>query len=216
MSNQPEQPQYQPGMPQDYTPPGYTPAPAAPPVFDAPPADFQGQNQQFNNPQAPFQPPYGQVNQDPYGQPFAQPYGLPPLDQHGQPIQNPYGAPIPGQFGAPQFAAPTYYQGGPGYIDATSGPRGMSLASMIIGLSSLFIAGWLIVPQIIGIVLGHIGLSKESPQGKPFSITGLITNYLALLVYGGLYLFLIFIWSVMGTESYSPSSEPYTWLGSGL
>jgi len=198
--NQPEQPQNEPGMPQGYTPPGYLAAPTPPPARDAAQDGFQGQNQQFHNPPAPF----------------PQPYGAPQQAQFGQPFQQPYGAPAPGQYGAPQFAAPTYYKGGPGYLDASSGPRGLSLASMIIGLSSLFVAGWLIIPQIVGIVLGHIGLSKESPQGKPFSITGLITNYLALLVYGGLYIFVLFIISALGTDSYGPSAESYTWLQARL
>ncbi|WP_062008358.1 MULTISPECIES: hypothetical protein [Arthrobacter] len=140
-----------------------------------------------------------------------------------QPEQQPYpGMPQdytpPGYMTAPgpPFAAPTYYQGGLGYVDNTSGPRSLSLASMIIGLSSLFVVGWFIVPQIIGIILGHIGLSKESPQGKPFSITGLVTNYLALLVYGGLYFFFIVVFAALGADSSSPSSQTYTWLQSGL
>ncbi|MCU6480385.1 DUF4190 domain-containing protein [Arthrobacter sp. A2-55] len=181
MSNQPDQPQQYPGTPPGYTPPGYT-APPGPPQSDVPytpPSD---------NPYG--QPPYGQ---NPYGQP-----------QYGQ---NPYGGPA-GQFQQPQFAPPTFYQGGPGYIDATSGPRGLSLSSMIIGLVSLFIAGWLIVPQIVGIVLGHIGMKKESPQGKPFSITGLITNYLALVIYVGIYAFLVFLASSL---SYDPNASSSEW-----
>ncbi|MEO8223062.1 MAG: DUF4190 domain-containing protein, partial [Specibacter sp.] len=117
------------------------------------------------------------------------------------------------QFGAQQYAAPTYYQGGPGYVDNTSGPRGLSLASMIIGLVSLVAgAGFFMVPQIVGIVLGHMGLKKESPQGRSFSITGLITNYLALLIYGALYGFVLFTIAVMGFDSYTPASDGYTWL----
>ncbi|NVM95040.1 DUF4190 domain-containing protein [Arthrobacter wenxiniae] len=101
----------------------------------------------------------------------------------------------------PQYGAPTNYLGGPGYVDSTSGPRGLSLSSMIIGLTSLFIAGWFIVPQIVGIVLGHIGLSRESPQGRPFSITGLVTNYLALLIYVGIYAFFIYLAASLTTYS---------------
>ncbi|WP_345385057.1 hypothetical protein [Arthrobacter cryoconiti] len=168
-----------------------------------PQAPQYGQEQQV--PQA---PQYGQEQQAPqYGQqPQTQPqYGQSPYGKvpYGQ---NPYGAPQGGQFQQPQFAAPTYYQGGPGYVDATSGPRGLSLASMIIGLTSLFVAGWFIIPQIVGIVLGHMGVAKESPQGKPFSITGLITNYLALVIYGGLYAFFIFGLAIMANDSGSYSS----------
>ncbi|WP_054009273.1 DUF4190 domain-containing protein [Arthrobacter sp. ERGS1:01] len=190
MSNQPDQPQQYSGTPPDHTPPSYAPQPATPPAGSENPAG--GQN------------PYGQ---NAYGQNAAQNYGQSPYGQNPY-GQNPYSAPQTGQFTAPQFAAPTYYQGGPGYVDATSGPRGLSLASMIIGLGSLFLAGWLIIPQIVGIVLGHVALKKESPQGNPFSITGLITNYLALLIYIGIYAFVIFALMTMG--DFSNGSEA-TW-----
>ncbi len=143
----------------------------------------------------PDQPqPYSGTPAGPPGQPVVPPYGMP---EQPQPYaQNPYAQNPYGQnpYGAPgQYAAPTSYLGGPGYVDSTSGPRGLSLSSMIIGLASLFVAGWFIIPQIVGIVLGHIGLSRESPQGRPFSITGLITNYLALLIYVGIYVFFIYV-----------------------
>lgn len=163
-----------PGAPDGYTPPGY--------VADPAPLNLQKQP-------APFQPGQNYPGQNYPGQNYS-----------GQPT---YGAPVTGQFAQPQFNAPTYYQGGPGYIDATSGPRGMSLASMIIGLTSLFLVGWLIVPQLVGIVLGHVGMAKESPQGRPFSITGLITNYLALVIYGGMYAFFIFFLATAGAFSES-------------
>lgn len=233
LSNQPDQPQPQPDVPAGYTPPGYLPqtadqVPAQEPQLpqygqeqygqeqQVPQAPQYGQDQYGQQPQAPQAPQYGQEQQAPqaphygqeqYGQqPQAQPqYGQSPYGKvpYGQ---NPYGAPQSGQFQQPQFAAPTYYQGGPGYVDATSGPRGLSLASMIIGLTSLFVAGWFIIPQIVGIVLGHMGVAKESPQGKPFSITGLITNYLALVIYGGLYAFFIFGLAIMANDSGSYSS----------
>ncbi|MDJ0312174.1 DUF4190 domain-containing protein [Arthrobacter sp. H35-D1] len=183
MSNHPDQPQPYTGEPAESTPPGYN-APVVPPRYPVPaPKDMNsGENQQYRNPQDPnLQDQYAQPA--PYGQQQVQ---NPPLAQYSQP-----------QYQQPQYQQqyppPAYYQGGPGYVVPNSGPRGMSLASMIIGLTSLFLLGWFIVPQIVGIVLGHMGLKKESPQGKAFSITGLITNYLALLVWGGIYLFYIFI-----------------------
>lgn len=154
-------------------------------------------------PQQPAQQSYSAP--DPYSLPV---YGAPASGQQ-QFAQNQYAQPGMAQannyggtnYPAPQFQAPTQYVGGPGYIDSTSGPRGMSLTSMIIGLVSLFLAGWIIIPQIVGIILGHIGLSKESPQGRPFSITGLITNYLALVIYGGLYIFFFVILGIAVNES---------------
>lgn len=133
-------------------------------------------------------------------------YPAPPAPGQGGYGQNPYGQNPYGQppYGQPAYLAPTSYQGGPGYVDAASGPRGLSLASMIIGLTSLFLAGWLIVPPIVGIVLGHIGLRKESPQGKPFSITGLITSYLALVLYLAIYALGIYLYAALiegGTDA---------------
>lgn len=177
MSNQPEQPHpEQPAQP-GYTPPGYT-EPTPPPAYVAP---------------AYIPPSYAQANQAApnYGQPPAPNYGQPPAP--GVPYaqqQNPYAQ--------PQYPPPMYY---PGYVEATNGPRGMSLASMIIGLTSLFVVGWLMVPQIVGVILGHIGLRKESPQGRPFSITGLITNYLSIAIYGAIYAFIIFGLAMLGFDS---------------
>ncbi|MFQ4147995.1 DUF4190 domain-containing protein [Arthrobacter sp. LAPM80] len=116
-----------------------------------------------------------------------------------------YNAPAaPPAYQVPQYAPPTYYKGGPGYIDATSGPRSLSLTSMILGLASLLVGfGILIVPQILGIVLGHMGLRKENPQGRAFAITGLITSYLALVIWGALYAFILIGLAVMGTNAYS-------------
>lgn len=210
MSNQPDQPQPYAGTPPGYTPPEYIAPPAGPPVPQQP---------------APQPKPYGQAGygQNPSGQTpdgatpqgqFAQPgYPAPQYSapQYSEPQYSPpqyaapqYGAP---QFNAPQFNAPTYYKGGPGYVDTTSGPRGMSLASMIVGLVSLLAGvGFFMLPQIVGIILGHVALAKESPQGRPFSITGLITNYLALLIYGGLYAFFIIGLASMGFDSDSSSS----------
>lgn len=97
---------------------------------------------------------------------------------------------------------PLYSQGVPEYSIPVTGPRGLSLSSMIIGLVSLVAgAGFIIAPQIVGIVLGHLGLRKENPQGRAFAITGLITNYLALVIWVALYAFLILVIAVAEGES---------------
>lgn len=221
MSDQPQQPQ-----------PNYGPPVPEQPAAENNQAQFQGQNFQGQNADVPLSlgkpaeqpqyeaPQYGQApfeqnpyNQQQYGQPQAQQQFPAQPQQFGQPQQygqNAYGAPQPGPYGAPPFQAPTQYYGGPGYVDNTSGPRGLSLSSMIIGLASLLVGfGFLIIPQIVGIILGHMGLSKESPQGKAFSITGLITNYLALLIYGGLYIFFFFIIGVAATNGWESESTTY-------
>lgn len=109
----------------------------------------------------------------------------------------PYGQ---GQFAAPQaygqqqYPATMPYPSGPGYV---SGPKSLSLTSMILGLASLLVGfGFFMVPQILGVILGHMGLRKESPQGRGFAITGLITSYLAVLIFGSLYaLFIVGIFA---------------------
>lgn len=184
MSNHPDQPQPYSGEPSGSTPPGYN-APAVPPLYpaQAPQDVYSGGNPQYQNQQ--YQNPQFQNQQ----------YQNQPLPPYGQ------------QYQQSQYPAPTYYQGGQGYVMPISGPRGLSLASMIIGLTSLFLLGWMIAPQIVGIVLGHLGLKKESPQGRAFSITGLVTNYLALVVWGGIYLFYIFIIAVLAGSSGSDFSQ---------
>lgn len=194
MSDQPDQPQpYTP--PPNKTPPDYN-APAVPPMYQAP----KYQAPQYQTPQYPA-PPF-QAPQNPYGG-WNQQVPAPAYGE--QPFQDQYGGQNQQQFQYPQappYGAPAYYQGGPGYIASTAGPRGLSLTSMILGLVSLVLgAGFFIVPQIAGIILGHLGLGKENPQGRAFAVTGLITNYLALVIFGGLYLLLIIIGSAGSSYS---------------
>lgn len=180
MSNQPDQPQPHTGQPEGYVPPGYI----APPVL--PYQTPQYQDAPYQAPQYPVPPSQGMYN----GQ--NQQFQAPPTSPYGQQFPSPQG---------PQYGAPTYYQGGPGYMEANSGPRGLSLTSMIIGLASLVVGfGFFLIPQIVGVILGHLGLGRENPQGRAFAITGLITNYLALLIFGGLYA-LMFI-GIMSSGSY--------------
>ncbi len=114
-----------------------------------------------------------------------------------RPTVPPYGQ---GQFAAPaaygqqQNPATMAYRSGSGYV---TGPKGLSLTSMILGLASLLVGfGFFMVPQIVGVILGHLGLRKESPHGRGFAITGLITSYLAVLIFGALYaLFIVGIFA---------------------
>ena len=127
------------------------------------------------------QPGAGQYNQPAgqYGAPYAQPgspYGPPAA--YGQP--GPYGQPA--------------YYGMP-----ASEPKGLSITSMVCGISSVLL-GWFMIPQVAAIITGHLGLSRE-PSGKGFSITGLVLGYLCLLGYGAFWLFLI-----IGLAAYRTSS----------
>lgn len=69
-------------------------------------------------------------------------------------------------------------------VYADSGPKGLSITGMILGIASIIGFGFFILPQIAGIIVSHLGWSKEQPQGKGFAITGLILNYFSLLIWG--------------------------------
>lgn len=171
MSNQPDKPQ-------PYVPPGYN-SPPVPPYVEPVASAAAPAQEQYSQPQY-TQEPYAQpVQQEQYGQPqYAQP-------QYQQP---------------PQFTAPTYYQGGPGY-PAEMGPKGLSMASMVVGIVSLVLLGFFIIPQIVGIILGHMGLKRENPQGRGFAIAGLVMNYLALVIYGTIVGIWIALLLTLGTSS---------------
>lgn len=57
-------------------------------------------------------------------------------------------------------------------------PKGMSVASMVLGLVSIFF-GWTFLVPLVGLVLGIAGLKKE-PAGKGMAVTGVILNGLMI------------------------------------
>lgn len=67
-----------------------------------------------------------------------------------------------------------------GYQPQYVPPRGLSVASMVLGIVGL-VMGWFLfgLPSIVGVILGHIGLKRE-PAGRPFAITGLVTGYIGI------------------------------------
>lgn len=169
--------------------PGDSPAGYEPPQFVPP----QG-------PSIPAPPLYGQnqYGQNQYGQPGAYSqsaeYNQPgaysqPGDQYGaayaQPA-SPYGQGA-SPYGQPAYGQPAYGQ--PAYYGMPQQPKGLSIASMVLGISSV-ILGWFMIPQIAAIITGHLALRRE-PSGKGMSITGLVLGYLCLLGYGAFWLLLI-------------------------
>jgi hypothetical protein len=66
----------------------------------------------------------------------------------------------------------------------------MSIASLVCGLTSVFLGWFFLLPQLAAIILGHLALRRE-PSGKGMSITGLALGYLCLLGYGLFWLFVI-------------------------
>jgi hypothetical protein len=170
--------------------------------------DSRGQGADFPPPVPPSQfgsqsgqDEFGQdkFDQDQPGQPPVNPYGQGQYGQPGQPPVSPYGQ---GQYGQPPYgqAQPPYGQppvspygqppyGQPGYYGMPVEPKGMSIASLVCGLASVFL-GWFILPQLAAIVLGHLALRRE-PSGKAMSITGLALGYVCLLGYGLFWIFVI-------------------------
>ena len=175
--------------PAGYEPPQFVPPQGpsipAPPLYDQ---NHYGQNQygagQFSQPGEYSQPG------DQYGAAYAQ-----PPSPYGQ-GSSPYGQPAYGQpaYGQPAYGQAAYY-GMP-----AQQPKGLSIASMVLGISSVML-GWFVVPQIAAIITGHLALRRE-PSGKGMSITGLVLGYLCLLGYGAFWLLLIIGLTYSSTYSY--------------
>ncbi|GAB3533259.1 hypothetical protein GCM10027403_06900 [Arthrobacter tecti] len=101
----------------------------------------------------------------------------------------------------------SYYQNQPGqhpyqpvYVQAP--PRGKSVASMVLGLVSIFF-GWTFIAPLIGLILGFAGLKSE-PAGRGMAITGVILNGIMIL---GWVLLIVIMVTVVGAASISGGME---------
>lgn len=109
-------------------------------------------------------------------------YGAAPADAHGRPA-----------YAQPPYGEPVYTGGGHAPASADQSGTGLSIASMVVGILSVIGGFTLVVPPIVGVVLGHMGLKRE-PRGRGFAIAGLVTNYLSLAFLAlGILLFLLLI-----------------------
>lgn len=129
---------------------------------------------QFVPPQGPSIPAPPLYGQNLYGQNLYSQSG----DQYGATYAQPASP-----YGQGTYGQPSYY-GMP-----AQQPKGLSIASMVLGISSV-ILGWFMIPQIAAIITGHLALGRE-PAGKGMSIAGLVLGYLCLLGYGAFWLLLI-------------------------
>jgi hypothetical protein len=132
-----------------------------------------------------------------YTQPGAGTYAQ-PAEQYGAPYTQPGGP-----YGPPStYAQPNPY-GQPAYYGMPAAePKGLSITSMVCGISSVLL-GWFLLPQLAAIITGHLALGRE-PAGKGMSIAGLVLGYLFLLIYGAFWLLLI-----LGLTAYRTSSYGY-------
>lgn len=107
-----------------------------------------------------------------------------------EPLAGPYGSgqpqyPIDGQYPviANQQRQPgnPYPASGPGAHGAYGGTgapaNGMAIAAMVLGIVGVVTGGFLLVPQILAIILGHLSLNKDR-QSRGFAIAGLVMGYL--------------------------------------
>ncbi|MGO2004495.1 MULTISPECIES: DUF4190 domain-containing protein [Micrococcaceae] len=101
----------------------------------------------------------------------------------------------PGNYPQQQYPQQPYIQYG------APPPRGMSIASMVLGLVSI-LAGFTGIVPIVGLVLGIIGLRRE-PAGRGMAIAGIIINSLTLLGWLLLIIFVVAIGGMFATMDYS-------------
>ncbi|MGY3565374.1 DUF4190 domain-containing protein [Sinomonas sp. RB5] len=179
--------------------PRYTPPPYVPPVTldkdrGNPTEPIPSNPTQPLPPGAPprpgtFQQPAG--GQPAAGQPavgqqppwFGQQPGGPAYPMQGYPGQQPYAGgaaqqPYPGQ---QPYPAQQPYPGLPGRTPyyAAPAPRGLSIAAMVCGISVFVGFGFLVLPQIAAVVLGHLGLARE-PAGRGMALAGLVLGYVGI------------------------------------
>ena len=103
---------------------------------------------------------------------------------------------------APGHGRPAYGFGAPLAPGQTEG-TGRSVASMILGIVSIVGGFTLVVPPIVGVILGHLGLKRE-PNGRGMAIAGLVMNYLSLaFVLLGVVLLTILVAAGMAASEYS-------------
>ncbi|WP_413542494.1 DUF4190 domain-containing protein [Citricoccus nitrophenolicus] len=55
--------------------------------------------------------------------------------------------------------------------------NGMAIAALVLGIVGVVTGGFLFVPQILAIILGHLSLNKDR-QSRAFAIAGLVMGYL--------------------------------------
>jgi hypothetical protein len=136
--------------------------------------------------------------------PVTPPPPVPPMPP-APPIVDPYAqaAPLP----------PTYAQAGyqpvyqAGYYGAPQPPKGLSIASMILGIVGAFFSlfyGFGLFPAIAAVITGHIARRRQ-PHAKGFWLAGLITGYvglgISLLWIIGIIIFIAYFASHPGIDS---------------
>ena len=97
--------------------------------------------------------------------PAPPPYGAPPPPPYGAPYAAPYGAPLPQ-------------------------PRnGMGVASLVLGIASILVVPFLLVPAVLAVVLGVLG-RKRARRGEAtnggVALAGIITGAFGIVFFGAI------------------------------
>src|SRR5919107_227604 len=138
----------------------------------------------------PLYPSYGQQGHqygEQYRQQYSEKYGQQPY--YGQQYGQQYNQQYSGPYGQPYAGRPVQ-------------PKGLSIASLCCGIAVYVGFGFILLPQIAAVILGHMALRRE-PSGRGFAIAGLVMGYigLALTVLAPIGLAMMF--SVAATSSYT-------------
>jgi hypothetical protein len=135
------------------------------------------------NPPVPVPP----VEPAPAAGPAAVPPPPPGVDPYATPVAAP---PPPVGYSAPTYQpaayAPAAYPPayGAGYYGTPQLPKGLAIASMVLGIVGVFFSlgyGLGLFPSIAGIITGHLAL-KRQPAARGFWLAGLITGYVGLFL----------------------------------
>jgi hypothetical protein len=106
----------------------------------------------------------------------------------------------PGAYPGQGYAAQPY-PGSPGQpYYAAQAPRGLSIAAMVCGISVFVGFGFLVLPQIAAVVLGHLGLARE-PAGRGMALAGLIMGYVGIALTLAFLAFFILVLSMAPARS---------------
>jgi hypothetical protein len=137
----------------------------------------------------PLYPSYGQQGHQ-YGeqyQQYSQKYGQQPY--YGQQYGQQYNQPYSGPYGQPYAGMPVQ-------------PKGLSIASLCCGIAVYVGFGFILLPQIAAVILGHMALRRE-PSGRGFAIAGLVMGYIGLALTVLALVGLAMLFSVAATSSYT-------------
>lgn len=141
-------------------------------------------------PTAPQAAPAPPVAPTPPTAPASSPAAAPPaasVPTAAAPV--PAASPVPPAYGAQPYPPAQPYSYGP-----TAPPQGLSITSMILGISGLVLLFfWIgLLPSIAAVITGHLA-QRSQPHARGFWLAGLITGYVGVgLAVLGLVIFIAF------------------------